>query len=66
MSKFDKYESITLQCVDCNQPYTLSPAEQYHFADELGFDLPKRCPICRKIKKRRNLEIRDTHNKERQ
>lgn len=50
MSKI--YERITRNCIDCNKPFSIPPAEQKYF-DEKGMEYPKRCSECRE--KRRKM-----------
>lgn len=42
-------------CVDCELEYTIDvrEAEFYH---NKGFDLPKRCPECRKIRRQNKVD----------
>ncbi|UCE33885.1 MAG: zinc-ribbon domain containing protein [Deltaproteobacteria bacterium] len=44
-----------ITCVQCENPFVFAVAEQARF-HERGFDIPKRCPECRK-KKFRAIEI---------
>lgn len=39
-------ERISTKCIDCNKPFSISPAEQKYF-EEKGLMLPKRCRECR-------------------
>lgn len=41
------YERINRTCVDCNKPFSISPAEQKYFESK-GMEFPKRCSECRK------------------
>lgn len=43
---------ITIECKDCGENFTVSAKEQEWYYDK-GFELPKRCPRCRKNKKDR-------------
>ena len=46
-------------CIDCGQEFEISPGEA-NFFRSLGYDLPRRCPSCRrKAKDPRYAEIRD-------
>jgi len=38
-----------ITCVQCGNPFVFAVAEQARF-HKLGFDIPKRCPECRKKK----------------
>lgn len=40
-----------LQCVQCDAEFTISEEdlERYH---QMGFDLPQRCPACRRHKRK--------------
>lgn len=44
------FSDQTLVCVDCGKEFVFSAAEQEFFQTK-GFQAPKRCPDCRKIKK---------------
>lgn len=37
-------------CVDCGNEFTLAAEERKWYEDK-GFDIPKRCPACRKQRK---------------
>ena len=51
--KMDKiYERINRTCIDCNKPFSISPAEQKYFESK-GMELPKRCSECRKKRGKR-------------
>ncbi len=41
------YSDRTITCVDCNQPFEFSAAEQEVFANRGFTNDPKRCPSCR-------------------
>lgn len=41
------YERINRTCLDCNKPFSISPAEQKYFESK-GMEFPKRCSECRK------------------
>lgn len=43
-----------LKCQDCGEIFHFTEEEQ-KFYEEKGFPEPKRCKICRKIKKERRL-----------
>lgn len=51
-------DAALVECRECGSGFTLSPEEQSWYAEK-GFDLPARCPACRK--KRRAL--RNAYNK---
>lgn len=44
-----------LKCKDCSKNFEMTTEEQAWYADK-GYELPKRCPECRK--KRRTANIR--------
>lgn len=46
------YERINRTCIDCNKPFSISPAEQKYFESK-GMELPKRCSECRKKRGKR-------------
>ena len=41
----------TLSCIQCGREFDFSPEDQQRYAHR-GFDLPRRCPACRKHKAR--------------
>lgn len=47
-----------LKCKDCGETFEMTTEEQAWYADK-KYDLPKRCPACRK--KRRAANIRKEH-----
>lgn len=42
-------EEKVIRCIQCGQPFSITVAEQKRFISK-GFDLPKRCQVCRKNK----------------
>lgn len=49
--KKQKLQDLTVQCVDCKNPFLFTAGEQQFYQDR-GLAVPKRCPTCRL--KRRN------------
>ena len=47
----------TIACIQCEKLFVFTVAEQKRFL-RLGFDIPKRCPDCRK-KKSKMIEINE-------
>jgi CxxC-x17-CxxC domain-containing protein len=45
------YSDETLNCVDCNAPFTFSAGEQEFFASKGFTNKPNRCPDCRAARK---------------
>jgi CxxC-x17-CxxC domain-containing protein len=45
------YTDETLNCVDCNAPFTFSAGEQEFFASKGFTNKPNRCPDCRSARK---------------
>ena len=45
------YTDETLNCVDCNAPFTFSAGEQEFFAAKGFTNKPNRCPDCRAARK---------------
>ena len=43
-----------LMCIDCKKPFSLNGSEQTYFESK-ALSMPKRCPECRKNKKREKL-----------
>lgn len=50
MAKKKIYQSISSTCKDCGKDFVITPEEQRHFK-AMGFELPKRCIDCRKVRK---------------
>ena len=50
MAKKKNYESIVSTCKDCGKDFIITPEEQRHFK-AMGFEFPKRCIDCRKVRK---------------
>lgn len=44
---------ITLTCIQCQEPFTFTEGEQ-QFYESKGFQQPKRCLKCRRLKKQGN------------
>lgn len=42
---------ITAICKDCGQEFTISVKEQLFAQENKGFNIPKRCPECRSMRK---------------
>lgn len=49
MATKDKY----ITCIDCGCTFSMTEEEQKWY-EERGFELPKRCPECRKAKRNKN------------
>ena len=50
MSK-KKNDVVTIECTDCGVTFEVSVEEQEWYKDK-GFELPKRCPRCRKLRRK--------------
>lgn len=50
MPRQRRLELVSVSCKDCGRTFEITPAEQEHFKS-LGFELPKRCPACRKVRR---------------
>lgn len=46
-------KDVKITCKDCGKEFTISEQEQKWY-EEKGFQMPKRCPKCRKNKRARN------------
>ncbi|MCG6972510.1 MAG: zinc-ribbon domain-containing protein [Desulfobacterales bacterium] len=44
-------QTRTLECIQCGNSFELSTSEQEYYRQR-GFDEPRRCPECRKNKRR--------------
>jgi hypothetical protein len=42
-----------ITCIQCNAEFEFTVAKQIYYG-ERGFDVPKRCPVCRKHKSKLN------------
>ena len=51
----EKIYPAEVECVRCGNKFVISPGEQ-KFCKDRGFNLPKRCPECRKLRKK--IEVR--------
>lgn len=47
------FQDLSIQCVDCAQPFTWTVGEQAFFRDKQLQNPPKRCKECKKAKNRR-------------
>ena len=48
--------TVTVQCKLCGKSFDMSPAEQKFYINK-GYELPKRCPECRKNRKKSETHI---------
>ena len=46
-------DAVVIECVDCGTSFEVSAEEQQWYKDK-GFNLPKRCPRCRKSRRNQN------------
>jgi len=44
-------ESVVITCCECNEEFTVSPEEQAWYKEK-NYDLPRRCPACRKMRRK--------------
>ena len=44
-------KDMTMVCIQCDEEFEFSALEQKKYEDR-GYDIPKRCPSCRKHKSR--------------
>ena len=42
-------ESTTITCIQCDTEFEFSAKDQQKY-EQMGFDQPRRCPLCRKNK----------------
>lgn len=47
---YNSSKAKTIECKDCGREFVVTEQEQKWYQDK-GFDLPKRCPTCRKAKR---------------
>jgi hypothetical protein len=47
---------MKMECVQCDAEFTMSEQEIERY-EEMGFDLPRRCPQCRKHKIRMSEDV---------
>lgn len=50
MENTNKIEPKTIICNHCGNEFTMSPAEQKYYESH-EYQLPKKCPECRKLRK---------------
>ena len=50
------YRSEIVKCIDCENKYILSAGEQEFYTGK-SLSLPKRCPDCRRKKKREGNNV---------
>ena len=50
MARKKIYQSIPSTCKDCGKDFIITPEEQRYFK-AMGFNLPKRCSDCRKVRR---------------
>lgn len=48
-------ENVTVVCKDCGTEFVIEAKEQEWYKEQ-GFELPKRCPSCRKARKQAQRE----------
>ncbi len=53
------YEDQTLICEDCGAEFTFTAGEQEFFAEKGLTNVPKRCPECRKARKKSRKRLYD-------
>jgi hypothetical protein len=49
-------ETKLLTCIQCNAEFEFTVSEQRYYREK-GFDMPKRCPVCRKHKSKLNATV---------
>jgi epoxyqueuosine reductase QueG len=47
-----------IKCIDCNNLFPFSVGEQLYFLSK-GLSEPKRCPICRKVRKDSIVKVKE-------
>lgn len=50
-TEINQIEDMIMVCVQCDEEFDFSIQEQEKY-EERGYDIPKRCPSCRKHKSR--------------
>lgn len=55
-------EDINLTCEDCGASFIFSAGEQEFFSQKGLVNQPKRCPECRKNRKRKNQRKKEWHD----
>jgi hypothetical protein len=53
-------EDLLMVCIQCEEEFEFSVLEQKKYEDR-GYDIPKRCPSCRKHKSRNMDSAEDRH-----
>lgn len=59
-----KMEDTTMVCIQCDEEFEFSVLEQKKYEDR-GYDIPKRCPSCRKHKNRNVDPVEDRRHSNR-
>ena len=44
-------EPVVITCRDCNEDFVINPDEQAWYREK-NYDLPKRCPACREMRRK--------------
>ena len=57
-------EDLTMVCIQCEEEFEFSVLEQKKY-EERGYDIPKRCPSCRKHKSRNQDSAEDRRHSNR-
>jgi hypothetical protein len=53
---------LIFNCVQCDEEFEIS-VDDYEYYTSKNFDLPKRCPLCRRNKKKSGVtEIKRNHH----
>lgn len=50
----------TVECKECHRPFAILPEEAEWYTKEKGYDLPKRCPSCRRKRRKKAEEESET------
>ena len=53
----NQMEDLLMVCIQCEEEFEFSVLEQKKYEDR-GYDIPKRCPSCRKHKSRNMDSVR--------
>lgn len=56
------YEDEKLVCEDCGTEFIFSAGEQEFFAEKGLVNKPKRCPVCRKVRRQNNRRKRKMYD----
>jgi len=52
MTKIGNVAVTKIKCEDCGKVFVMAPKEVKWYTQHMGWPLPKRCPTCRKARRK--------------